>query len=67
MFGYYLIARITYVDCLSYSRDTCKIKVEYRTKQLNMLAAMHTVLTKFYTEHESSDIISIDIIENTLY
>ena len=64
---YYLIARIVFVDFSMYCNDICKIKVSFSNTQKNMFNAMHAVLTKFYAEHEDSDIISIEVLENKLY
>ena len=64
---YYLIARIVYVDFDMYGTDICKIKVAFSTAQKTMFNAMHSILTKFYSEHDDSDIISIEVLENKLY
>ena len=64
---YYIIVRITYVDFLEYSRQTCKIKRVFTESQKNMFNAVHAILCTFYAKHEDSDIISIEVIENKLY
>lgn len=64
---YYLKLRIRYVDFLSFMSTICYVKVEYNDSQENMQNALQKAIIRFYIEHDSADIQSIEVIENKLY
>lgn len=64
---YYLKVLVSYADMLSYERKSCNCRVEYEQPQINMLFALHDVITTFYAENQGADIINIYVLENHLY
>ena len=64
---YYLKLRIRYVDFLSFMSTICYVKVEFNDAQENMQYALHKAVMRFYLDHDSADIQSIEVIENKLY
>lgn len=64
---YYLKVLITYIDMLSYKRKFCYCRVAYEQPQINMLFALHDVITTFYAENQCADVIDIYVTDNYLY
>ena len=64
---YYIKVRVLYVDYATMSRNIVKIRREYNEPQEDAESALMMCVHDFYSQHDSCDIISVEVLENALF
>ena len=64
---YYVKIKIIYVDYGSVGRGVLVVRREFDVSQESLRDTLTLTIENFYRENEGCDIISVEVLENTLF